>query len=153
MSFAQQENKPRLLDSQVNLGTTATTAFTLGIASSYYFILDVPAGVGTSPTLDVFLETSPDSGTTWYAFGKFTQVTTGAKKFGLPVRPEVISSAAPAIIDISEAAAGAAFTAAAPIIYGKCRINWTVAGTSPQFTGTAKLWVIESARGDRAIAT
>lgn len=64
---------------------------------------------GTTPTLDVKYEVSPDKGTTWVDFpsGAFTQVTASNAKERLAFAPHCG-------------------------VYG--RISWTIGGTTPDFT-------------------
>lgn len=67
--------------------------------------LAVTAASGTTPTLDVRLETSLDAGTSWQtvaAFAQATAVTTKNKVFGP--------------------------------LGDSCRWAWTIAGTTPSFT-------------------
>ena len=67
--------------------------------------LFVTAVTGTSPTLDVVVQDSPD-GTTWTNLASFTQVTATGEQAARPVTP-----------------------------FGNyIRVAWTIAGTSPSFT-------------------
>lgn len=54
--------------------TFATSAVEGGDRSVARLVLDVTAASGTSPTLDVVVQTSRD-GVTWYTAGTFTQAT------------------------------------------------------------------------------
>lgn len=57
--------------------TTATTAaITQGNAQSAEFNIQVTAATGGSPTLDVGIEESDDSGTNWYRIYDFPRITT-----------------------------------------------------------------------------
>lgn len=71
-------------------------------------LLDVTAAATTSGhTLDVYIDTSPDGGTTWVNIGHFTQVLGdgGAKKFAMALRGD--NPGASAVVDAtSDAAAG-----------------------------------------------
>lgn len=65
--------------------------------------IDVTAVTGTSPTLVVGLETSPDNGTTWYSLGNGASLTSVTKQrqeydgIGLMVRvPATIGGTTPA---------------------------------------------------------
>src|SRR5579864_3559107 len=47
------------------------------------FLLNAQTMSGTSPTLDTYLQWSPDQGTTWRDFLHFTQITTTGVQAGL----------------------------------------------------------------------
>lgn len=125
----------------ISVATTATvtgTSFTLPIADAYLAVLDVGAATGTSPTLDVALQHSPDNGTSWYTVEKFAQVTaTGQRQ--LSFSPNV--ALAQAATEGAIANTGSAVAANAPIIYSNCRILMTVGGTTPSFA-TIKLFIL-----------
>lgn len=81
------------------------SSFNSESATALEATLSVTAASGTSPTLDVRLETSIDAGTTWStvdSFGQKTAAATEGKVFG-------------PIGDV-------------------CRWAWTIGGTSPSFT-------------------
>lgn len=91
-------------------------------------VLDVTAASAAgSDTLDVYIDTSPDGGTTWINVGHFTQVlgNGGTKKFVMSLRAD--NPGATAVVDVtSNAAAGATRQ------FGICdrlRYRSTVAGT------------------------
>jgi len=56
--------------------TTTTAAITQGNAQSAEFNIQVTAATGGSPTLDVGIEESDDSGTNWYRIYDFPRITT-----------------------------------------------------------------------------
>lgn len=68
--------------------------------------VDVTAASGTSPTLDVTYQVSPDDGITWYDHTAFTQAVAVTKERKV-------------------------FTAPAGV---RGRISYTIGGTSPSFT-------------------
>ena len=77
-----------------------------GAAATLRAQLNVTAASGTTPTLDVVIEDSVDSGATWNSLGSFTQKTVAAR--------EVINVTIP---------------------FGDViRVRWTVGGTTPSFT-------------------
>lgn len=81
------------------------SAFDTTSFNSIEGFLTVTAASGTTPTLDVRLETSLDAGTTWStvaAFAQATAATTKNKVFGP--------------------------------LGDSCRWAWTIAGTTPSFT-------------------
>ena len=66
------------------------------------------AATDATDTLDVYIDTSPDGGTTWVNIGHFAQVTGngGAKKYVMALRSD--NPGATAVIDVtSDAVAGA----------------------------------------------
>lgn len=87
--------------------TGTSTPFNTGAADSIEGFLTVSAASGTTPTLDVTLETSVDGGSTWDTVGAFSQLT----------------------------AAGSDSHVFGPL-GDKCRWKWTIAGTTPSFTFT-----------------
>jgi|SRR5436309_10276625 len=158
MSFPATLNTSKLLDTQTTLTATTTTTFALDLAEAYTFIVDVSGTIsGTSETLDISIETSPDAGTTWYPIIKFTQITTAAKKTAWPVRFSPLNAAANAEQTLSSAAAVASYAVPGPVIHKlstatgadtkTMRINYVVAGTSPSYA-SVKVWVIMSQRYD-----
>lgn len=99
-----------VVSSAARTTTGQSSAITLQSASSKLNVqLDVTAQSGTTPTLDVTVEWSPDGGTTW-AKGDgpdaFTQITT---TIGTKIKQFLIK---------------------APVY----RIVWTIAGTTPSYT-------------------
>jgi hypothetical protein len=82
-----------------------SAAFNTDEADSLEATLTVSAASGTTPTLDVTLETSIDGGTTWTTVAAFAQKT----------------------------AAGSQGRVFGPL-GDQCRWKWTIAGTTPSFT-------------------
>lgn len=80
-------------------------SFNAAGAHSLQGFLTATAASGTTPTLDVRLETSVDGGSTWTTVASFTQLT----------------------------AAGAQNRVFGPL-GDLCRWAWTIAGTTPSFT-------------------
>lgn len=133
---------PRILNPlAASTATTATltgASFQLPIADAYLCILDTGAATGTSPTLDVALQHSPDNGSHWYTFAKFAQVTAAGQR-SLIFTPQVAVSQAASEAAIANT--GSAVAVNLPIIYGNVRILSTVGGTTPSFA-TINLWVV-----------
>ena len=104
--YASDKARPdAAVASAARTATGVGTAFDPANADSLEGFLTVTAASGTTPTLDVRLETSLDGGTTWSTVGAFAQITTTGtrnKVFG-PVGDS-------------------------------CRWAWTIAGTTPSFT-------------------
>lgn len=68
--------------------------------------LNVTAASGTSPTLDINYQVSPDDGTTWFTHTSFTQATGTTTERVVFTRPAGV----------------------------RARISYTLGGTSPDFT-------------------
>jgi hypothetical protein len=106
--YAPDKARPDATLASAARTTTATgTAFSTDGADSLEGFLAVTAASGTTPTLDVRLETSVDGGTTWStvaAFAQATAISTKNKVFGP--------------------------------LGDSCRWAWTIAGTTPSFTFT-----------------
>ena len=101
-------DRPRTDADVASAARTATgtgTAFDVGSAESLEAVLTVSAASGTTPTLDVSLETSIDGGTTWSTVGSFAQKTANGSE-GKVFGP----------------------------LGDKCRWKWTIGGTTPSFT-------------------
>lgn len=81
------------------------TAFNTNQAKSLEAFLTVTAASGTTPTLDVRLETSVDAGATWRTVASLAQITVAGARNGV-LGP----------------------------LGDQCRWAWTIAGTTPSFT-------------------
>jgi len=122
-------------------GSTNSATFTLSQADSYAFVLNVTAITGTSPTLDLAIQASPDGGTTWFDWFRFAQVTANtAMTRRLIVQPmqgrgEVGSEGA-----ITAGGTGAInANCPAPGALNQIRFRYTIGGTSPNYT--LGIWV------------
>ena len=95
------------LASAARTATGTGTAFDAARATALEVTLAVTAASGTTPTLDLALQTSVDGGTTWQtvkAFSQKTGTTTDVGVFGP--------------------------------LGSKLRWSWTIGGTTPSFTFT-----------------
>ena len=103
---------------------------------SAQFILNVTAS--SSPTtLDVYLQHSPNAGTTWYDFGHFTQVgavSTSIQSLTWARRSAVNITAKQAVVVTGDAALGAAIVIDGPIVDNYVRAKWVISGTSYTFS-------------------
>jgi len=86
--------------------TTTTAAFTPTAGTSYRVVIPVTVVTGTTPTLDVSIEESDDSGTNWVKIYDFPRITTTGF-FRSPI---------------------------IPVIGNRVRYVQTVTGTTPSFT-------------------
>lgn len=106
------------------------------------FILDTGTGTGTSPTLDVSIEVSPDDGTTYYPVLRFSQATTGATKqyITISMKPDYAAG----VYGTIAATGGALYQ---NVCFPKTiAVLPTVGGTNPSYA-TVKVWVIGERRG------
>jgi len=93
------------------------------------FILEHGTGTGTSPTLDVAIQVSPDEGTTWFTMFRFAQATTtaGTRRIIASFRRVAEAGAESAVADT-----GGALASNCPISRN-IRILFTIGGTSPSY--------------------
>lgn len=132
-----QPYKKKLEDQSAVAATVTGTAFKFPLdLDGAIFILKVPTVAGTTPTLDVAIQFSPDGGTTWFDIFRFTRVT-AATEHHMRVSFRRIAEAG-AIAQVTTGGNGAV-NANSPITED-CRIVSTIGGTSPEFTYT--LWMV-----------
>ena len=99
------------------------------------FILNVSAS-STPTTLDVYLQWSPNTGTTWYDFGHFAQVgavSTSIQSLNYARRSQALITASTAVIVTGDAVLAASTVINAPIASNYFRVKWVLAGTSYTF--------------------
>lgn len=100
------------------------------------FILNVTAS--SSPTtLDVYLQQSPNSGTTWYDFAHFAQVgavSTSIQALTWSRRTAPNITATQAVVVTGDAALAAGVVINAPIVDAQFRAKWVITGTSYTFS-------------------
>lgn len=99
-------NADHTLASAARTTTGTSTAFDTGDLISLLAALDITAASGTTPTLDVKLQTSFDGGSTWVDVASFAQATNASGD-----QTKLFSGVGPS-----------------------CRWSWTIAGTTPSFT-------------------
>lgn len=135
-----------LLYSGATIGSVtplSSSNFNLPQADSYSFVLAVTTPGGTSETMDAAIQISPDGGTTFYDWWRFTQVTTAAVTHCLTVQPMQGRGEAGSIAVITAAASGAA-NVNKPFV-NPCRLTMNFGGTLPTYA-TVKLWVVANPR-------
>lgn len=99
------------------------------------FILNVTAS--SSPTtMDVYIQTSPDSGTTWYDFVHFTQVGAVATSIQAAQWCRIASAANndTSVIVTGDAALAAAKVINGPVVDSRMRVKFVIVGTSYTFS-------------------
>ena len=81
MRVARQSDRITHFVSAAKTATFNTVKKAVGPYNEAVMFLDVTAASGTSPTLDVKIQTSPDNGTTWFDEGTaFTQAVAATKE-------------------------------------------------------------------------
>lgn len=122
------------------LTTTGTSAaMTLPLAESYRFILEVHTVSGTSPTLDVWLETSADGGTNYVPFLQFAEVTTSGQgkeaiwKPYLGVGDSGTSMNAPLLGSVDGSTSSSTSCPSGPIDTRYIKVRSLLGGTTPSF--------------------
>ncbi len=101
------------------------------------FILDTGLGTGTSASLDVALQVSPDNGTPWYTFSRFAQQTTTGLKVA-KICSFRHSNVAALVFTVADT--GGVLENNMPQT-GNLRVLCTIAGTNPSYA-TIKVWFI-----------
>lgn len=107
------------------------------------FYLAVTAPTGTTETLDVEIQVSPDNGTTYFKRWKFTQVTTAAISYAIDVAFARVTEAG-AITTVTPLAATALAGAALNVNCAcprKVRVSYCCGGTSPSYA-TVKVFFV-----------
>lgn len=128
--------------------TTATESFTfkMPIADSYTLVMDTGAGTGTSPTLDITVQSSIDGGTTWVICPiRSTQKTTAAAVEIFTFRPNLGDNEA-GYAQVVAATGGQLCKNFVPADYDNMRVTCTIAGTSPSFA-SLKFYLFSHGRG------
>lgn len=128
---------PSLVSVSAAAATSTSSAFNMGIADTYSLCLNITAASGTTPTLDVVLQTSLDGGTTYVDLPlRYTQKSaTGAAwlvfKCGLGNNE----------VALEQAAADTGGTLAKNCVFDwrYMKVKYTIGGTNPSFTFTLNL--------------
>ena len=100
------------------------------------FILNVTASSGPT-TLDVYLQHSPNSGTTWFDFAHYAQVgavSTSIQSLTWNRRTTPTIAATQAVVVTGDAALAAGVVINAPIVDAQFRAKWVLVGTSYTFS-------------------
>lgn len=107
-----------------------SAAYELRFADTISLSLKSDAGGGTTPTLDVAMQWTPDGGTTWlWAPIRFAQITTSASQQMITFKPSLTDEAA-----WHNAVAGTGGALAKNFACSrKVRFVFDVGGTSPSF--------------------
>src|SRR5215471_169463 len=122
-----------------NSGAINLGSITGGAPDAASFILNVTASSAPT-TLDVYLQQSPNQGTTWYDFAHFAQVgavstSIQALTWGRRTTPNI--TATQAVVTTGDAALAAGVVINGPIVDNFFRAKWVIVGTSYTFSLTA----------------
>lgn len=118
-----------LVASAARTSTFTSSAIDLPAAEAYTFLVSVTAASGTTPTLDVVFQNTPDGGTTWVNMPLRTaQLTTTSANY-LQIAPGNV-----AIADSNATAATGGILSKNFIPSPKIRIVGTIGGTNPSLT-------------------
>ncbi len=137
----------RLVWSSPAIAATASQILAMPQAPAYSWIVEVGTDSGTSPTIDVALQISPDCATlagtsaTWFTVSRFAQVTTSDTKLIKTHNNGPISGQAAAVATIADTG-GVLETNF--IVTPFMRVLATIGGTNPAFA-LFKVWLIPAA--------
>ena len=135
-----------LMSSAVLTATGNGTAVTLPFTDfdSALVGLSISASSGTTPTLDMYLQTTTDGGTTWFDVYHWTQQTTTT------TNPAFVSvsctDALRAVGTVGSKTIGAN-ALGVPLLSPTMRLAYTLTGTTPSFTTTVTLYVPSATHG------
>ena len=136
----QQPMVKTLIASNTVTATGSSTAFSIGMADTYTFILNVSAASGTSPTFDAVYQTSIDGGTTYIDIPwRHTQITAAGTNY-LTVRLGLGIGE----VGAEGAAADTGGTLAKPTVVdvAHMKLKYTLTATTPSFTFSLTLFAI-----------
>jgi len=129
-----------LIASNTVTATGASAAFSIGLADTYTFILNVSAASGTTPTFDAVYQTSLDGGTTYVNIPwRHTQITAAGTNFltvrlGLGIGEVGAESAV--------AATGGTLAKPAVVDVAHMKLAYTITATTPSFTFSLTMFAI-----------
>jgi hypothetical protein len=136
----------KVLQASTTLAAAATTNLTvtsgLNFVRQGYCLLKVTAITGTTPTLDIFLQGSPDTGATYCDYARFAQVTSTAstQKQLLSLTPfSIVGPGAGPAAAAANTCLDGTMTPAGSFQAGfgdRLRVKAIVAGTTPSVTFT-----------------
>lgn len=130
-SLISPYKKQVLFSGTTTSSVTATGEFSLTTFSNTLLKLSCTAASGTSPTLNVYLQGTPDRGTTWVDVVSFTQLAaSSANSYYANLGSGGDSKVSAAFTSGSATTA----TVSAPLISRQYRVIASVAGTGPSFT-------------------
>lgn len=122
--------------------TSNSGTLTVELCDSYEFIVQATLNSGTTPTMDVAIQITPDDGTTWFTAFRFAQITaTSSRRLRIqPMQGRGEAGTEGAIADT-----GGALNANG-IVTRKIRVLFTTGGTNPNFT--VAVWMLGMPRSN-----
>lgn len=133
-----------------NSGNLKDTAANIPASEAVVFLVNVTAlaGTGGAPVLDVWVDTSPDGGTTWFTAFKFAQITTSTAARRLNVRTTGIGIAE-AGTEASVATSVTSATSNNTVLAPDIRVRWETSGSNAGLTSTFGVWAIAMPPGTK----
>jgi hypothetical protein len=130
---------PKLVWSSPAIAATANSgAINMPVAPAYAWIVEAVTPTGTSPTLDVALQITPDNGTTWWSVSRFAQITTATTRLIKVHSNGPVAGQAAAVSTIADT--GGVLESNFPVT-PTMRVLATIGGTNPAYA-TFKVWLI-----------
>jgi len=118
-----------------------TTNLPIGDAVSLYLDVTALAGTGGAPRLDVWIDTSPDGGTTWLLAYKFTQVSSSTATYRIDTRTTGLGAGeAAAQTSVVSSTTGSVPTST--VLTRDFRIRWETTGSNSGLTSTFAVFAI-----------
>ncbi len=135
---------PRLVWSSPAIAASAGQIIAMPMAPAYAWVVEVLTDSGTSPTIDIALQISPDctsvssTTATWWSVSRFAQITTSDTRLIKVHCNGPIAGQAAAVATIADTG-GVVETNF--IVTPFMRVYATIGGTNPAFA-TMKVWLI-----------
>lgn len=139
MAAGLAKPKTTLIVNAATVIATTSYTFTAPIADTYQIDLVTGTGTGTSPTLDISLQHTPDGGTTWLiAPIRFAQQTTTGLSTMMIFKTKLGESE----VALNQATAATGGTLAKNFVPSSMswRLTATIGGTNPSYA-TIKAWL------------
>ncbi len=143
---------------------TAVSAAAASAASSSFelpddvesamFLFDITTATGTTPTLDIKVQTSPDAGTTYFDVFRSSQITAASMlrmncvfKSSPENTASTATNASGGNMSVITLATSGALMTGCPIAPKYMRIRYVIGGTNPVFTFTTDV-ITRQTRGE-----
>lgn len=132
-----------LVSSAARIATGNSGSIKIPLADCYAFVLDVTAVTGTTPTLDVAIQSSYNKGTNFDTSYRFAQAVAAVKR-RLNVQAQMGRGEAGTEVAIADI--GGALNANT-VLTRDIRVLWTIGGTNPSFTFTVRVYCMPRTTG------
>ena len=128
-----------------NSGNLINTAGNIPASEAVVFLVNVTtlaiSGPSPAAALDVWIDTSPDGGSTWFLAYKFAQITSSTAARRLNVRTTGIGIAE-AGTEASVATSVTAATSNNTVLSPDIRVRWEITGGNNSATSNFGVWAI-----------